>query len=61
MTALHATHLSPYDETCPDCAGMTDDDTPIFNDGGRWASVLAAIGLVALVVIALAVQGAHRG
>lgn len=53
---LHATHASPFDETCPTCTGM-DTDLPEANEGARWASVLAAIGLVALIVIALAAQG----
>lgn len=35
-------------------------DIPDANETARWASVLAVIGLVALVVIALAAQGGNR-
>lgn len=54
----HAVHPSPYDHECPTCTGM--DELPDANEPARWASVLAAIGLVVLVVIALAAQGGNR-
>lgn len=49
MTAYHATHPSPYDDACPDCAGLTEEPDIEAHPHYRLVALLALIAAVALV------------
>ena len=49
MTAYHATHPSPYDDACPDCAGY---DEPTATDRS-WSGLVMALAFLGLAVIVL--------
>ena len=56
---LHATHPSPFDETCPDCTGMVDVPAP---SSPRWpaAWLVLLIGISMLTLFAAILGGLPR-
>lgn len=55
MTAWHAIHPSPYDDSCPDCAGYPEP-TPEPRPDRR-----VLVVLVALLAVAYLVRRTNRG